>query len=748
MAVNFSTQFSGSWDFFINASNHVQFSTLETESGGNVAKDFILYAQPNEMSYLVFWASTAANYNDIVMGSAAVSFSGGLSGNTTTGAMFAGSIPANTSWIDETTKEEVAPRAITEYANQVPWFNFTNQTLYAELRRLYPSYKSFAIQAGGGAFGTMVPNPYIAGLASNYRYYSGDADYGVAQNVPGVRPVFPESYVGEYNYDGNPAELEGHNWASPLALAAYLLLLPNPTQYECKVDIYFNGTKEPNISTEWHGYKDNVIDNSDEILRASKLHIVNYAPADIQTHYEAYYTYIDSETGIRRMNDQVFNAVNKIRYIKPVAPGDKINTSYLSQVDGIIGTMNQAQRILEYGINGLPEHLVWYLQVEDPDHKLSSLWQLAEPRESETGLVGYVLTEFTDATDPTSIVALEVVLHEGPNPDDITDDDTTPPPPPPRPDPTDWDDDEGHGFPGDAVLTKTYSMTAAVLQNIGQKLWTQSYFDVLKIQNNPIQNIVSVKWFPFNLSDGTSENVKVGNVDFGIQATRISTVKRIQIGSVTYNGVYGNFLDGSPYTTLKLNLPYVGQIQLDASEFLGCSIGVEYIVDLITGECVARVKRDGVPLYDYPGHMGVDIVLTSSDRVQADMKAVSSGIHTAANTAGELIQGDVIGAVAGAATGALSVAGMDYNSQRVGSPSGVCGSFQNHKVWLTVSYPKYYQSEGFTHVFGRPVNKYLTLDKFNSGDYVQVDRRTDLKVAMTSDENAELEKLLVGGVYI
>lgn len=754
MAVDFLTSLSGTWTY-ARGTLRAHFSTVEgSGSGSNTVVCPIAVSCSTRGVYALvqLYASTAAHFSDIVH-NATVQFSGELTATTSNGSSIgpeATLLPGIAQWIDADTKDDVAPRTITQHVNKVPWFNYTNATLYAKLCELYPNYKSFCISTIGGGAALFVPSPYAAGLNSNYNFYEGRiTEVGVCGNAPGLSSELPMYLkINGKQYDGNPSELEGQNWQDIYALGAYLLLTPNPPEYLCKVDMYFNGTKEPNISAEWKGYNGQELDPASEVLRASKLHIINYAPADIQTHYEEYYTYIDSDTGIRRMNDLVFNAINKLRYIKPVAPGDKINTSYLSQVDGIIGTMNQAQRILEYGINGLPEHLVWYLQVEDPEHHLSSLWQLAEPRESETGLVGYVLTEFSDATDPANIVALEVVLHEGPNPDDITDDDTTPPPPPPRPDPTDWDGDEGHGFPGDAVLTKTYSMTAAVLQNIGQKLWTQSYFDVLKIQNNPIQNIVSVKWFPFNLTDGTTESVKVGNVDFGINATRINTVKRITIGSVTYNGVYGNFLDGSPYTTLKLNLPYVGQIQLDASEFLGSSIGVEYIIDLITGECVARVKRDGVPLYDYPGHMGVDIVLTSSDRVQADMKAVSSGIHTAANTAGELIQGDVIGAVAGAATGALSIAGMDYNSQRVGSPSGVCGSFQNHKVWLTVSYPKYYQSEGFTHVFGRPCNKYLTLDKFTNGDYVQVDRRTDLKIAMTSDENAELEKLLVGGVYI
>lgn len=753
MAAHFTSSLNGDW-VYARGTLRANFSTDETSSG-NMVVCAVAYAYTNGvLSCVRLLASTASDYSGITTG-ASVAFSGDLTSSTTNGSMIGfntSAKPAIAQWIDNTTKDDVNPRVITTHVNKVPWFNYTNKTLYEKLVELYPLYGSFCITVSSGAPGAnLVPNPYTAGLNSNYNYFSGESGIGLCTDAPGLSNEIPAAAItfsGD-TYGGNPAELAGDNWVDAYALGAYILLTQDPPKRKCVVDAYFNGTKEPNISIEWAGYLDGQKTTEDDILNAAKLHIVNYAPADIQQPpFYGYYTYIDSEDNLRKMNDLVFNRVNKLRYINPVSPGNKINTSYLSQVDGIIGTMNQALRVVEYGINGLPENLVLYIQVVDADNKMSSLWELDIPRESEGNLQGYALTEFNNSEWPGAQVALEVNIHSGPNPDDTTDDDTTPPPPPPPPDPVEWDDDEGHGFPGDAVLTKTYSMTAAVLQNIGQKLWTQSYFDVLKIQNNPIQNIVSVKWFPFNLTDGTTESVKVGNVDFGINATRISTVKRIQIGSVTYTGVYGNFLDGSPYTTLKLNLPYIGQIQLDASEFLGCSIGVEYIVDLITGECVARVKRDGIPLYDYPGHMGVDIVLTASDRVQADMKALQSGIHTAANTAGELIQGDVIGAVAGAATGALSVAGMDYNSQRVGSPSGVCGSFQNHKIWLTVSYPKYYQSDGFTHVFGRPVNKYLTLSRFSSGDYVQVDRRTDLKIAMTSDENKELENLLVNGVYI
>ena len=754
MAVSFEHTLLGQWNYVRGTTLHANFETAE--SRGNLACATFAVGwntTSNTISLVRLLAAQCTHYADITA-AASVTFTGDLTATTTTGSLagLGNTIPVIGQWIDIDTKDDATERTITSRVNEVPWFNYTNSSLYDKLVELYPGYGCFCISTTSGNASVIVPNPYNAGLNSNYNYYHGQAvDFGLVEDAPGLSSPIPANIecLGE-NKSGNPAELAGQSWSSIYALGAYLLLSPPEDQRKCTVDFYFNGTKEPNITMQWKGTLNGETNADDDILNACRLHVVNYAPLDVLStgNYSTYYTYIDQTDGIRKMNDVVFNNSNKLRYINPVNPPNKMDTTYLSQVQGITGTMTTAQKILDYGINGLPEHLAWYIQVEDPNGDFTSLWQLAEPRESDTGLQGYILTELADARYDNVQIALEVFIHEGTSDDDTGDDPPGPPPLPPDPDPTDWDDDEGVGFPGNAVLTKTYSMTAATLANIGQKLWTQSYYDVLKIQNNPIQNIVSVKWFPFNLNVGTSQNVKVGNVDFGIPALVISTVKTIDIGEITYNGVYGNYLDGSPYTTLKLNLPYVGQIQLDAGEFLGKTIGVQYIVDLVTGECVARVKRGGIPLYDYPGHMGVDIVLTASDRVQADMKAVSSGIHTAANVAGEMITGDVIGAAAGAASGALNVAGMDYNSQRVGSPSGVCGSFQNHKVWLTVSYPLYYQSEGFTHVFGRPCNKYLTLSTFNNGDYVQVDRRTDLKIAMTGDENAELEQLLINGVYI
>ena len=335
----------------------------------------------------------------------------------------------------------------------------TAASLYEYMCDRYGDYAAFAYNnmAGGQLWFDLdrrVPNITSATYSQ---------DYVIAPPHHTFTPAETVSFTGEGYIVPNDIVTDND-------MAAFLIFGDriNPDNYKCVVDFYFNGTKEPNISIQWQGYY-NDAPSDDDILRASKLHIVNYAPWDIQQPpLYGYYTYIDEETGLRRMNDVVFNASNKQRYIKPAAPEQIKTTSFLAQVSAIIGSMNSAEKIAKYGINGLPEKLVWYLQVEDPQGNFSSLWEVYEPRESETGLVGYTVTEFSNSTWPGAQVMLEVNIHEGVSDDEITDDDTTPPPPPPKPNPVDWDGDEGHGFSGDAVLTKTYSMTASILDNIGQ----------------------------------------------------------------------------------------------------------------------------------------------------------------------------------------------------------------------------------------------------------------------------------------
>lgn len=332
------------------------------------------------------------------------------------------------------------------------------------------------------------------------------------------------------------------------------------------------------------------------------------------------------------------------------------------------------------------------------------------------------------------------------------------------PDPTDFT--TPIGFDGNAVLTKTYAVSAATLQNIGQKLWSQDYFNVLKIQNNPIENIVSVKHFPFAMT-GTAENIKVGDVSFGINGDKVASVQTLTLGSFTYEGHFGNYLDLQPFTSIKINLPYCGIFELNPADLLGSALKVVYHIDLVTGQCMANLKMDensdgkALPFMTVYGNMGVDIPLTGSDRVQTELRAASAAISAMGSMAGNILGENAIGGGVSGVNGVLTVAGMDYTSQRTASQSPACTSFASPDVYLIIERPMYEivdnaAMNGYKHLHGYPCNKYLRLsDKksngqplFNEGSFVAMDARTDINISMTADENRMLEELLTKGIYI
>lgn len=436
---------------------------------------------------------------------------------------------------------------------------------------------------------------------------------------------------------------------------------------------------------------------------------------------------------------------------------------YLSISEEAAAGLNALEKIVHYGIDGITNHVKLVLQFyyEDEHASYSDAYLVEIPRDvdnlSDIYMIRYPNTKYNDPE-----YNIKVVLHLGAPPSFVDpdsdsfpggrnsddDDDGVYTNPTDNPDFTPYD---GAGFDGNCVLTKTYKLDAATLQNIGTKLWTQSYFDVLKIQNNPIENIISVKAFPFEpTAAGTSQNIKVGDVDFQISGAKIPNCEKKAIGTYTYNGYHGNFLDFSPYTIIKAYLPYCGWIQMDASAIYKRELSFAYAIDYVTGDCLCIINADGMPFMNVKGNMGVDITLTASNCVQSQIKAASGAINSAAQTAGHLMSGDVGGAAVSAASGALSIAGMDFQTQRSGAPSPLCATFENHAIAVFVEHPLpsgATPSDGYKHLHGYPCHKYTALSSLNG--FVQVDTRSDISnIPMTEEERKMLEDLLIEGVYI
>ena len=635
---------------------------------------------------------------------------------------------------------------------------FNNQTQTAATLKQYMDnlYGPHA----GYYFARQMPSPTILFAGFNYNVVEGiiDCDTAPHANTLPLAPVWnpPENIT----FNGGAYEVPSNYQSDINLFTAYLLFSPDlpPLPQTFKYDVYLKGNDGPYMDIVWSADPETF-----EGLNRVIPHVWFYDKSLIHS-YDQYLSTDSRGVVVPYINEPIaaFDAID----IQNDWAAEHYTGLYTSiATSAMIHNTDVLSKIVNYGPNMMPEELILYLrfdfqQINDGTHQLelvnTDLYRVIIPKEWET--LADITVEKISGSAYNAMGGIEVELHAGDSPYDTDDDEDD------YGDGTDWTDDDtgryrkwaskpdivdienddGVGFT-DAVLTKSYAVNASTLQYIGAKLWSQDYFDVLRIQDNPIENIISVKQFPFT-SSGTAESIKVGDIDFQIQGDLVAPAEKFTVGSVKYEGEYGNFLDGSPYTIVKLILPYIGVVQLDASAILNTTVYVDYVVDRISGDCMAIIRLDEIPYMTVPGHMGIDIPLTSSNRIQAEIAAASNVIKTGATVTGELMAADVLGAGASAATGALSVAGCDYSSQRTAVGGAVCESFANHQVAMTIERPVYQMSEGFKKLKGRPCHKYMTLGSFEG--FVQVDSRTQINIAMTKEENAQLEQLLTSGVYV
>lgn len=517
-----------------------------------------------------------------------------------------------------------------------------------------------------------------------------------------------------------------------------------PTLPKVYFDVYINGSNKPSIFVNW-----TASESLSPTLLRPKLWI---GCDDILMPHNDDLTDIGNPP-IRVPNTSRWNVDSAGSF----SYAGSYSTTYLSIQQNFEQYLNPVSKVERWGFNGEPEFVNLYLRMDMDATTGTDMFELYRVGINMNGTLKENYKVPNSASNPNVDTYVRIHFEEPdyvlpeddpnyPGGKDINDDGPgryDPDNPPPV---EDFEDHKGNGFDGNAVLTKTYAVTAATLQNIGQKLWTQSYFDVLKVQSNPIENIVSVKGLPMAFT-GTAEEIKVGDVAFGINGDKVASAQKITIGTIKYMGKYGNYLDFAPYTKTKLNLPYIGLIELDPADLYNSTLKIEYIIDLVTGQCMAILTLDGIPFMNVTGQMGFDIPITASDRVQTELRVASAAITAVGGAAGHMIAGDILGAGIGGASSALSLMGADYTSQRTASPSPACASFANHLVYLLVDRPLYEgESKGYKHLHGYPCHKYMNLGSLSG--FVAVDARTDINIAMTSEENAMLEQLLTQGIYI
>lgn len=214
------------------------------------------------------------------------------------------------------------------------------------------------------------------------------------------------------------------------------------------------------------------------------------------------------------------------------------------------------------------------------------------------------------------------------------------------------------GFAKAGRYCNAYITSVTYLQYFLDKVWSTGIWSDLKAAyNEPLEQIISIKMYPFDLTAVNSEGKNRG-------VTRKSIGEKLNIGIVEldmgnditgfysmspyYDSIFDfgtlrietrsdrRFLDYSPYTDMVLYLPYIGTVSLNPIEVNNRTTSVEYAIDFATGACNAYIYTGtGSPvlIHNVEGLIGQDVPYSCVNRAAISREITRSVINAVTGTA-------------------------------------------------------------------------------------------------------------------
>ena len=255
-------------------------------------------------------------------------------------------------------------------------------------------------------------------------------------------------------------------------------------------------------------------------------------------------------------------------------------------------------------------------------------------------------------------------------------------------------------------FVKCYEMSAENLNKLSEFLWSDNFINVIKkLQNDPIENIQKLCFYPFEVEKGVASNIWIGNADSNISAPRVvKQFQEIDFGNLKISEYYGNTLDYE--TDISIFLPFIGEKLLSAFDIMGGTINLKYRVDILTGACVAiisavRVQNDvtlNSVLYTFSGDMSNEVPLTASQN----------------NFLKSLVANplDVKGTLTTALNGGLAsaIGGMSHSYSHTGNIGGNVGYLSVMTPYLIIRRPVNVKPSDYERTFGYPACTSVTLE--------------------------------------
>ena len=243
----------------------------------------------------------------------------------------------------------------------------------------------------------------------------------------------------------------------------------------------------------------------------------------------------------------------------------------------------------------------------------------------------------------------------------------------------------------------------------------------------------------------SQEKIVLGKLETNAVGKKLLTVNRkVHLGEYFISANCGNnFLDYSPYTEIKLYVPFCGIVELPPNLFINSTVSVDMIIDIISGSCKGVVMCNNTFYTSINGSLMCSLPLSLEQCATKSLSVI--------NSANSIMSGIIFGNKNYSALNTVTTLGEAMIENNNIAPSHISGNMDSVVNFydpqcciLFMTYPEVNMGDiGKTH--GKVCNYQDTLN--NCHGYTVVNN-PHLEIKCTNTEKDEITKLLEQGVIL
>lgn len=297
----------------------------------------------------------------------------------------------------------------------------------------------------------------------------------------------------------------------------------------------------------------------------------------------------------------------------------------------------------------------------------------------------------------------------------------------------------------DAGFITLFNPSIGELRSLAAYMWSDAFSieTFKKIFADPMDCILGMSIVPVNVPNGSSKEVKVGNIGTGVSMTTAATqYVSVDCGTLNVEEYWGAYLDYDPYTKAEIYLPYIGTHPVAIDDVMGKSVRVVYHIDILSGACIAFIQCGGTVIYSFAGQCASSIPITGNDWTN-----VINGVLQIAGSIGTMVAtGGISSPMSIANIASTAINSAKPQVEKSGSLGGTGGMLGVQTPYLIITWPRQavpYRQNAFK---GYPSNITSTLGVLSG--FTVVDSIHLENVPATGEELDEIINLLREGVIL